>query len=154
MMRDNVCEGPFSNQYIIITGTSDVSGNFNYSYYVSGQKAPAPSTAKRSSALRETSPPRSDAGSPLEASRGATLAKKVRSVMAKSAGYTAFTSPSLFRQLYAESLLPKDAADINPDAAMRSVRHLRRLCTGSYAEINHLRKVRKYTEMFCRRKVR
>ena len=78
---------------------------------------------------------------PETAGRGAKLAMKVRKAMSKSAGYTAFTNPTLFRQLYSESLLPKDAADVNPDAAMRQVRHLRRLCSGSYREINHLRKV-------------
>ena len=144
MMRETVCAGSFANQYIIITGTSDYSGNINYSYYTSGTKIPVNQRSPEgSSALSKTSPPKSVAGSPLEKSRGKNLAKKVRTVMSKSAGYTAFTSPSLFRQLYGESLLPKDAADINPDAAMSSVRHLRRLCSNSYAEINHLRKVRK-----------
>ena len=135
MMRDTVCDGPFWKQYIVLTGSGDNHGNFSYQYYMSDEKAD-PSKTKEIAPLKDAGDSNSET-----VGRGQKLAIKVRKAMAKSAGYTAFTNPTLFRQLYAESLLPKDAADVNPESAMRQVRHLRRLCSGSYMEINHLRKV-------------
>ena len=134
-----MCDGPFSKQYIVVTGSGDSHGNFSYEYYMSSEEKEDPSKEKKTS--NQDEPEKASGDSSPKKGLGAKLANKVRKAMAKSAGFTTFTNPTLFRQLYSESLLPKDAADINPETAMRQVRHLRRLCSGSYREINHLRKV-------------
>ena len=57
-------------------------------------------------------------------------------------GFRSFSSPLLLQQLKAESRLPKDASDIDPELAMPNVRRLREKCSDAYVEITNLRKVR------------
>ena len=70
-------------------------------------------------------------------------AKKPMSPMSEESGYKHFSSPYLFQQLKAESRLPKDASDIDPELAMPNVRRLREKCSDAYTEIKNLRKVRR-----------